>query len=183
MIRTRTLVPAGAIALLLGAVAPAQAASGNLLKNPGFEQSLSSNVWKGEDCCVTTSDPHSGAWIAWMGGNGTDHTDTIKQSVSIPRGTTATVSFWLKVNTDEVPGTNDDTFKVQVTNAAGTTRTVLKLSSANAGGTPAEPGSYVKYTADVSRYLGKSVKLSFVAHEDQGDRTDFELDDTALKVR
>ena len=139
--RTRTAaMVAAAAALTFGAAAPAHAASGNLLKNPGFEKSLTSNVWKGEDCCVTTSDPHGGTWIAWMGGNGTDHTDTIKQTVSLPKGSVATVSFWLKVTSEEPTGSTDDSFKVRVTNAAGKTRTVEKLSSADASGTPSVPG-------------------------------------------
>ena len=184
MSRTRSLVAAvaGAGALCLVALPPADAASGNLLKNPGFEKSQTSNVWKGEDCCVTTSDPHGGSWIAWMGGTGSKHTDTITQGVSIPKGPGAKVAFWLKVNTEEPFGSPDDSFKVRITNAAGKTFVVKTLTSADASGTPTNPGTYKKYTADVSRFVGKTVKVSFIAHEDQGDRTDFELDDTSLKV-
>jgi hypothetical protein len=179
MIRAR-LVTAAATAAVALVAAPATAASGNLLKNPGFEKGTDVG-WKQNCSCIETDDPHSGSWIAWMGGVGSAHTDTVKQTVSIPKGSKATVSFWLKTWSYEMAGSTDDTFKVRITNAAGKTRTVKSLSSAD-GGTPDARGDYVKYTADVSRYLGKTVKLAFVAHEDDGDATSFELDDTGLKV-
>lgn len=179
MIRIRTSTALVVPALLAAGLVPAPAASaapGNLLRNPGFEKSLTSNAWKGQDCCVTTSDPHKGDWIAWMGGNGTPHTDTIRQKVSIPRAAGATLTFWVKISTEEGTGSPDDTFRARVTTAGGVTRTVRALSSADATGT------YVKYAADVSRYTGKTVTISFVAVEDQDLRTDFQLDTTSLKT-
>jgi len=176
MTRPVTIVAAAAAVGLVAVATPhASAASGNLLRNPGFEKSLTSNVWKGEDCCVTTSDPHSGAWIAWMGGNGTRHTDKISQRVSIPRADGAQLSFWIKITTEEPAGDPTDTFKVRVS-SNGTTRTVKSLSSADATAT------YVKYSVGMNRYTGKTVTVAFVATENQGNRTDFQLDDTALRT-
>ncbi len=174
------LIAAAALSLTALNVPAATAASGNLLRNPGFEQSLTSNAWKGQDCCVTTSDPHSGAWIATMGSTGSTHTDKITQQVSIPTADGATLTFWVKVWTEESAGNTDDTFRARVTTANGTTRTVKSLSSSD--GSHDLAGPYVKYTAQMSRYTGKTVKVSFVATEDQGNRTDFQLDDTALRT-
>ena len=174
--RLSSMLAAGAVVGVTAAVAtPAFAVSGNLLRNPGFEQG-DSRAWKGEECCVTTSDPHSGAWIAWMGGTGSPHTDRISQQVSIPSADDARLTFWLKVSTEEPSGNTDDTFTVKVTNASGTTRTVKSLSSADATGT------YVKYSAPMKRYTGKTVTVAFVATEDQSNRSDFQLDDTALRT-
>jgi len=176
------LATAAAISGLVAVPVPAASAAGNLLRNPGFEQSLTSDVWKGQDCCVTTSDPHGGSWIAYMGSTGAPHTDTIRQKVSIPDRDAAKLSFWVKIWTDELAGTADDTFRVKVL-VNGRTRTIKSLSSADAtrtreGGT----ARYVKYSVGMSRYTGKTVVLLFVATEDQGDRTDFQLDDTALRA-
>jgi hypothetical protein len=56
---------------------------------------------------------------------------------------------------------------------------VKSLSSADGSH---DAAVYVKYTAQMSRYTGKTVKVTFVATEDQGNRTDFQLDDTALRT-
>ncbi len=162
-------------AALVGAAgAPASAAPGNLLRNGGFEQG-DNGAWSGNpEDSLTTSDPHSGAWIAWMGGNGTPHSDTLAQRVSIPNGTAARLTFWLKTSSEEPAGNTDDTFKVRVTRN-GITQTVRTLSSADATGT------YVKYTVAMNRYLGRTITLRFVATEDQSNRTDFQLDDVALR--
>ena len=173
---TRRITSMLAAAAVIGAVAaPAFAVSGNLLRNPGFEQGATT-AWKGEECCVTTSDPHSGAWIAWMGGTGSPHTDRVSQKVSIPSAAEARLTFWLKISTDEDAGNSDDTFLVRVTTASGTTRTVKSLSSADATET------YVKFSAPMNRYTGKTVTVAFVATEDLGNRSDFQLDDTALRT-
>lgn len=179
---TTVLATAAAVAGLIAGPVPAASAAGNLLRNPGFEQSLSSDVWKGQDCCVTTSDPHKGAWIAYMGSTGTPHTDTIRQKVTIPDRDDATLSFWLKISTDELAGVTDDRFTVKVL-LNGKARTVKTLSSAD-GTRPLSSGaaSYVKYSAAMSRYTGKTVVVVFAATEDQGDRTDFQLDDTRLRA-
>lgn len=155
----------------------ATAASGNLLRNPGFENG-DNGVWKDNhsgSTLLTTSDPHSGAWIAWLGGNGVKHTDALYQRVSIPNASSATLSFWLKLSTQEPADNTDDTFKVRIS-TNGTTRTIKKLTSADATGT------YVKRTLDVSKYVGKTVVVRFVATEDLGNTTSFQLDDTALRT-
>lgn len=172
--RSTTMLAAAAVVVLVQLSAPPASAASNLLRNPGFEQGESA-AWKGEECCVTTSDPHGGAWIAWMGGNGAPHTDKITQRVSIPQATGARLTFWLKIGTDEAAGDTSDTFRVRVT-SNGATRTVKSLSSADATDT------YVKYSAGMNRYTGKAVTVAFVATEDLGNRSDFQLDDTALRT-
>ena len=169
------------IAALLAAVggsATAVQGGGNLLRNPGFEQG-DNGVWKGNpENTLTTSDPHSGAWIAYMAATGVPNRDTLFQRVTIPAGSAATLTFWLKLTTDEPVGNMDDTFEVKVTNAAGTTRTHRTLTSADA----TDPGVYVRHRVRLNRYLGRTVTVRFITNEDQGNRTDFQLDDTALRV-
>ena len=44
---------------------------------------------------------HAGSWKAWMDGYGTTHTDTLSQSVTIPAGCHATLTFYLHIDTAE----------------------------------------------------------------------------------
>ena len=54
----------------------------------------------------STGEPaHAGSWKAWMDGYGTTHTDTLSQAVSIPAGCTATLSFFLHIDTAETTTT------------------------------------------------------------------------------
>ena len=45
--------------------------------------------------------PRAVRWKAWLDGYGTTHTDTLCQSVSIPAGCGATLSFYLHIDTAE----------------------------------------------------------------------------------
>ena len=69
----------------------------------------------------TTSEPaHSGSYDAWLDGYGTTHTDTLTQSVTIPAGCTATLTFWLHVDTAETSTTTAyDTGSAYGTQRAG----------------------------------------------------------------
>jgi Zn-dependent metalloprotease len=73
----------------------------NLLGNPGFESGTA--PWTTTSGVVSTASgssvPHSGTHFAWLDGYGTTHTDTASQSVAVPAGSHATLSFWLKIST------------------------------------------------------------------------------------
>jgi hypothetical protein len=43
--------------------------------------------------------------------------------------------------------------------------------------------AYVRETVDLSAYRGKTIRINFVATEDDGGRTSFLLDDFALSVQ
>jgi hypothetical protein len=72
-----------------------------------------------------------GNWDAWLDGYGTTHTDTATQQVSIPSMiTTATLSFWLHIDTTETTTTTAfDTLKVQVLNTSNTVLATLGMFS------------------------------------------------------
>jgi len=48
-----------------------------------------------------------------MGGYGTTHTDSISQLVAIPAGSSATLSYYLHIDTDEAPDAAYDTLTVR----------------------------------------------------------------------
>jgi endoglucanase len=159
-----------------------------LLGDPGFENGKTITPWTesstlGFDPITksTKAEPaHSGSWDAWLDGNGTADTDTVAQSVSIPAGCTATLTYWLHVDTTENTTTGTpDTFTVQVLNPAGTVlSTLATYSNLNAG------TGYTQYSSPLSSYAGQAITLKFTGTETDtdGGTTDFVFDDTALQV-
>ena len=71
--------------------------------------------------------PHSGVKDAWLDGYGTTHTDTATQTVTIPStATTATLTFWLHIDTAETTTTTPLTScHVQVLNTGDTVLATL----------------------------------------------------------
>jgi hypothetical protein len=115
---------------------------------------------------------HAGAWKAWMNGYGTTHTDTLSQSVTIPAGCSATLTFWLHVDSAE---TTTSTAYDKLTVKAGTT-TLATYSNLNKG------TGYTQKSFNVSSLAGQTVTISFTGTEDSSLQTSFVVDDTALTV-
>ncbi|MEY9874569.1 hypothetical protein ABH931_004069 [Streptacidiphilus sp. MAP12-33] len=151
---------------------------GQKLGNPGFETgsatpwSMTSGVLNSD----TSSEPaHSGSWDAWLDGYGSAHTDTLAQSVAVPAGCAANLSFWLHVDSDKTSTTASDTLKVQVLNASGTVLSTLgTYSNLNAA------SGYAQYSFNLSAYAGQTVTVKFTGVEGSGAQTSFVVDDTAL---
>ena len=144
----------------------------NLLQNPGFESGAAS--WSQTTGVITNDSTraHAGAWLGWLDGYGTTHTDTLSQTVTIPAASSATLSLWLRIATSESGSTAYDTFKVQVV-SGGTTTTLATYSNANAGG-------YTQRSFNVSAYVGTTVTIKLVGAEDSSLATSFYVDDTSL---
>ncbi|MFI0719198.1 putative Ig domain-containing protein [Streptomyces sp. NPDC021224] len=147
--------------------------AGQLLANPGFESG--STGWTSSSGVIdssTDAPAHSGSYKAWFDGYGSTHTDTLSQSVTIPAScSTANLSFYLYVSSDEGTSTAYDKFTVT---ANGTT--VASYSNVNQG------TGYVQHSVSLSSYVGKTVTLKFTGAEDSTLATSFLLDDTALNA-
>jgi hypothetical protein len=145
---------------------------GQKLGNPGFESG--NTVWSSTSGVIgqygSQGEPtHSGSWDAWLDGYGTTHTDTLSQSVTIPSGCGATLSFWLHIDTAKTGSTATDTLTIQI----GST-TVASFSNVNAN------NGYTQHTYDVSSFAGKTATLLFTGNETGSTQTSFVVDDTAL---
>ncbi|MFE9558804.1 alkaline phosphatase family protein [Streptomyces sp. NPDC006703] len=155
-----------------------------LLGNPGFENGSSNPApWTASSGVINNSSsepPHSGSWDAWLGGYGTTHTDTLSQTVTLPKGCTSQqLSFWLHMDTAETSTTTAyDTLKVQVLNSSGTVLGTLHTYSNLDHIT-----GYAQHTFDLSPYAGQTVTLRFTGAEDYEYQTSFVLDDTAINVQ
>jgi exo-1,4-beta-D-glucosaminidase len=164
-----------------GGCTPAQ-----LLANPGFESNgtswtQTSSLGFNPITKATSAEPaHSGSYIAWFNGNGSKDTDTVSQSVTIPVGCTATLTYWLHIDTTEnTTSAKPDTFTVQILNSSGTVlATVGSFSNLNAA------SGYTQHTADLSAYAGQAITVKFTGTEadTSGGTTNSVIDDTALQT-
>ena len=166
------------------AVTVSAATSSQLLGNTGFEGgtatpwSLTTGVLCSNSGCAGES-AHAGTGFAWLNGYGTTHTDSAAQAVTIPAGkSTATLSFYLHIDTKESGSTAYDTLKVQVLNSAGTVlATLATYSNVNAA-----PGYSLK-SLGLNAYIGQAVTVRFLGAEDSSLATSFVIDDVTLTVQ
>jgi subtilase family serine protease len=145
--------------------------SGQKLLNPGFESGAAS--WTQTSGVINTDGTyaHAGSGYAWLDGYGSTHTDTLSQAVAIPAGCTASLTYYLWINSNE--GTSTAYDKLTVT-ANGTT--VQSLSNVNKG------TGYVQRTVNLSSYAGTTVTIKWTGTEDSSLATSVLIDDTALTL-
>ncbi|MGF1431715.1 protease pro-enzyme activation domain-containing protein [Kitasatospora sp. LaBMicrA B282] len=145
-----------------------------LLGNADFETGTadpwqtSSGVINGD---LTSEPAHSGNYDAWLDGYNSAHTDTLSQTVTIPAGCKATMSYYLHIDTSNPSSTADDTLTLTANGTAVQTFSNLDAAS-----------GYVQRTVDLSAYAGQSVTLTFTGAQNGNGQTSFVLDDTALNV-
>ena len=145
--------------------------SAQLLGNQGFESG--NTTWTASSGVITNSSSesaHAGSYYAWLDGYGSTHTDTLSQSVTIPSGCKATLTFYLHIDTAE---TTTSTAYDKLTVTAGST-TLATYSNLNAA------SGYTQKSFDLSSLAGSTVTLKFSGVEDSSLQTSFVVDDTAL---
>lgn len=152
-----------------------------LLANSGFEEGLTG--WSGTtgDLNVRAPDAaHRGSHLAWMGGHGQSHSETLYQNVRIPADANkVTFSFWVNIETDETTRTKIyDRLYVQLRSADGHVLNTLATYS-NLDRTR----GYVEKTFDLSRFAGQNVQVFLKVVEDNGRSSSFFLDDFALTAQ
>ncbi|MFR0358150.1 putative Ig domain-containing protein [Streptomyces sediminimaris] len=142
-----------------------------LLANPGFESG--STGWSATSGVITNDTgeaAHGGSYYAWLDGYGTTHTDTLSQSVTVPAGCTATLTFYLHIDSSET--TSSTAYdKLTVTAGSKTLATYSNLDAAS---------GYTHKSFDLSSYAGSTVTLKFSGAEDSSLQTSFVVDDTAV---
>ncbi len=157
------------------------AAATQLIVNPGFENGTNTAPWTLTAGVINNSSsepPHSGSWDAWLDGYGTSHTDSAAQTVTIPStATTATLTFWLHIDTAETTTTTAfDTLKVQVI-SGGVTTTLGTFSNLN------KAAGYIQRSFNVTSFIGQTVQIKFLGVEDTSLQTSFVIDDVNLNVQ
>ncbi len=145
--------------------------SGQKLVNPGFESG--STGWTASAGVITNDSgaaAHTGSYKAWLDGYGSAHTDTVSQTVSIPAGCTASLTFYLWIDSAESTSAAYDELTVAVN---GTTK--ASYSNVNKG------TGYVQRTVSLSGSTG-AVTIKFTGTEDSNLATSFIMDDAAVTL-
>ena len=146
----------------------------NLFTNGGLETSVSPWTATGGVYCNPCSgqSAHGGTGFAWLNGYGSTHTDSLSQSITIPAGkTSATLSFYVHIDTAETGSTAYDKLTVTATPSGGSAATLATYSNVNAA------TGYVLKTISLNAYIGKTVTIKFTGTEDSSLQTSFVLDD------
>ncbi len=145
--------------------------TGQLLLNPGFESGAVN--WTSSSGVIYNYSPYaySGSWFAWLDGYTSPETDSLSQTVAIPAGCTATLTYYLYIGSNE-PNTATDTLKLSVN---GTT--VQSLSNVNQTN-----GYYVKQTVNLSSFAGGNATIKWTSKQNGSYETDFFIDSTALNL-
>ncbi|GEM_PF-2490742 len=147
-----------------------------LLKNRGFETGKLA-PWTGTRGVVTRSSrtypARSGKWLALL-----RRGDTISQEVTIPGDcASAELSFWVKIISDAPARRVYSTLKAEIAGPGGTVLATLRTFN-NRG-----RGRYRLFTFGLARYLGRTIVVTFLAHQVRpGYTTSFLIDQTALRV-
>jgi serine protease len=147
------------------------ASPGQKLANPGFESGAVS--WSASAGVIDSSTgeaAHGGSWKAWLNGYGSTHTDTLSQSVTVPSGCSATLSFYLHIDSAETTTTTQYD-KLTVKLGSTTLATYSNLNKAS---------GYTLRSFNVSSFAGQTLSLTFTGTEDSSLQTSFVVDDTAL---
>ena len=159
-----------------------ECSAAQLLCNPGFETG-SPDPWTMTSGVLNNSPlepPRTGTFDAWLGGESTNHTDSLAQPVTIPASaSTADFSFWLHIDTAETATRRPtaDVLWVQVLTPSGTPlETLAEYSNLDAA------AGYSQYSFSLARYIGQTVTLRFTSVEGGSLPTSFVVDDTALTV-
>jgi hypothetical protein len=154
-----------------------------LIGNGGFENgSASPSPWTVTAGVISNSasePPHAGSWDSWLDGNGTNTTDSILQTVTIPaNAVSAQLSFWLHIDTAETSTTRAfDTMTVQVRDTgAKVLSTLATFSNLN------HATGYQQHTYDLSAFKGQTIQIFIQGVEDFELQTSFVIDDVSLKV-
>jgi subtilisin family serine protease len=146
---------------------------GQLLVNGGFEGSASPWVLSGSAAWSTGGNQHSGTGYTLVGGaNSTSGAEY--QTVTIPAGHPANLTFWLNITTSESTTTAYDFFYVEVRSTTGALLGTLgSFSNRNAG-------AYAQRSFSLAAWRGQTVRVQFRATTDVILPTTFRVDDVSL---
>ncbi|WP_432839283.1 M4 family metallopeptidase [Dactylosporangium sp. CA-092794] len=154
---------------------PTGGCTGQKLLNPGFESGTAN--WSGTTGTIGQwasqgQAAHGGTYSSWLDGYGSTHTEAINQSVTIPAGCTATLTFYVHIDSAE---TTTTTQYDKLTISAGST-TLGTLSNLN------KASGYQLKSFSLNSFAGSTVSIKFSGSEDSSLQTSFVIDDTAVTL-
>jgi hypothetical protein len=150
---------------------------GELIANGGFEGSAASWTLSGNAYWSSGGNAHSGTGYTVLGfynsASGSEY-----QTVTIPAGHPANLTFWLNITTNEGLTTAYDFFYVEVRSTSGALLGTLgTFSNRNA----TSLGSYTQRSFSLANWTGQTVRVQFRATTDSILPTAFRVDDVSLR--
>lgn len=161
----------------------------SLVANGSFSQGLAGwsrtgDFWAGTELSNYYSAPgYAAGGVDTNGYHKNGASGTLSQVVTIPTdaGTQAVLRLWINVSSDEtMPGARDF-FRLEIADVdtGALLGTPISLSNANAS----HVGEYTGYGIDLSTYIGRSLRIKFVATSDVAFPTVFRIDNVSLVVQ
>ncbi|HET7016808.1 MAG TPA: putative Ig domain-containing protein, partial [Streptosporangiaceae bacterium] len=152
-----------------------------LIGNGGFESGISPwSATSGVRLAAASATPaFAGKWLARLGGRTAPRKDTLAQTVTIqPSCSAATLSFELRVISNDPATKASDTMTVQVVSASGKVlKTLVTFSNKNAA------AKYAKSSFSLKPFIGQKVTIKFASNETlKGHTTSFLIDNVAVPV-
>jgi hypothetical protein len=147
---------------------------GELIVNGGFEGSASPWTLSGDAYWSNGGNHHSGTGYTVLGfynnANGTEY-----QTVTIPAGHPANLTFWLNITTSESLTTAYDFLYAEVRSTSGALlSTLATYSNRNAS-------AYSQKSFSLAAWRGQTVRVQFRATTDGSLTTAFRVDDVSLR--
>jgi subtilisin family serine protease len=149
---------------------------GDLIANGGFEGSAASWTLSGNAYWSNGGYARSGTGYTVHGAYNRA-AGTMYQTVTIPSGHNAGLTFWLNVTSDEGTTTAYDYLYVEVRSTSGTLLGTLGSFSNRDKGTL---GAYAQKSFSLASWRGQTVRLQFRSTTDSIYPTSFRVDDVAL---
>lgn len=164
-----------------GGTTPPQPTTSELVANGGLESALVPWATSGAGALYTNNGnyPQAGTGYAYFGA-ANSVTGQTSQQITIPAGTSPTLSFYLNVTTAESTTTTQyDKLFVEVRNSAGTLlSTPATYSNLNKVATA---GQYAQKSLSLAAYAGQTVRIQFRASNDSSAITTFRVDGVSVK--
>jgi subtilisin family serine protease len=150
---------------------------GELVVNGGFEGSVSPWTLSGSAFWSTGGNHRSGTGYSILGA-GNNASGSEYQTVTIPAGHPANLTFWLNITTSESLTTAYDFMYVEVRSTSGALLGTLgSFSNRNA---VSAPNAYTQRSFSLAAWRGQTVRLQFRGTTDVTLPTSFRIDDVSL---
>ena len=150
---------------------------GELIVNGGFEGSASPWTLSGSAFWSTGGNHHSGTGYSILGA-GNNASGSEFQTVTIPAGHPANLTFWLNITTSEALTTAYDFVHVEVRSTSGALLATLgSFSNRNA---TSSTTSYTQRSFSLASWKGQTVRVQFRGTTDVTLPTSFRIDDVSL---
>jgi len=178
-LQTRAYDAAGNVgsSAALGVVVSNATSGGELIANGGFEGSVSPWTLVGSAFWSTGGNHHSGTGYSIIGA-GNNASGSEFQTVTIPAGHPANLTFWLNITTSEALTTAYDFVYVEVRSTSGALLATLgSFSNRNA---VSATNAYTQRLFSLASWRGQTVRVQFRGTTDVTLPTSFRIDDVSL---